>query len=62
MARGQPENGKLKERQKEKIWFALNKYGKTPAELYLIEFEFAIIALFGFIGLKIKKNKWISKT
>jgi len=39
-------------------WFALNKYGKTPTELYSIEFEFAIIALFGFIGLKILKDRW----
>ncbi len=39
-------------------WFALNKYGNAPIELYSIEFEFAILAVFGFVGLKILKDKW----
>ncbi len=39
-------------------WFSLNGYGGKVTELYLLELEFVIIALFGYIGLKILKEKW----
>ncbi len=39
-------------------WFSLNGYGGKAIALYLLELEFGIIALCGYIGLKILKEKW----
>ncbi len=39
-------------------WVAMTDLGETAIGLYLVEFEIAVFGLFGFIMLKILKEKW----
>ncbi|BBB33327.1 conserved hypothetical protein [Thermotomaculum hydrothermale] len=42
-------------------WFALNHLGNNLFALYSLEFEIAILGLFGFLGLKLLKQNWPEK-